>query len=235
MNIVRIFRHVACEGPGYLAVVLERHHIPFETIHIDEGQPVPGDLEGVGALAFMGGPMSVNDALPWIEPELDLIRRAADRGIPVLGHCLGGQLISKALGGQIAANPVTEIGWHPVARSTTDVAEQWMGGLPPEFEVFHWHGETFSLPQGAEGILSNEHCARQGFVMGNVLALQCHVEMTAEMVTEWVHAYRDELEHPSEALQSAEQILDDLDGRIRGLQRAADRLYERWLEPLRNA
>ena len=112
MRPLTIFRHIACEGPAYLAAVLDRHAIPWQLVKIDENEPVPDTLDDCSGLVFMGGPMSVNDPLPWIERELSLIRRAQAENMPVLGHCLGGQLICKALGGTISANPVKEIGWH---------------------------------------------------------------------------------------------------------------------------
>ena len=98
---VAIFRHVATEGPGYFATYLSRHEIPWRVLKIDEGEPVPGDPREFSGLVFMGGPMSVNDGLPWIAPTLRLIHAAVDAGIPVLGHCLGGQLIAKALGKRV--------------------------------------------------------------------------------------------------------------------------------------
>ena len=113
MRPLTIFRHIACEGPAYLAEVLDHHAVPWRLVKIDAGEPVPDTLDDCSGLVFMGGPMSVNDPLPWIEQELALIRRAQAGNMPVLGHCLGGQLICKALGGTISANPVKEIGWHP--------------------------------------------------------------------------------------------------------------------------
>jgi GMP synthase-like glutamine amidotransferase len=232
MEPLWIFRHVDCEGPGYLADVLETHRIPWRLIAVDQNETIPASIEGCAGLVFMGGPMSVNDPLPWIEPELGLIRAAAQAGKPVLGHCLGGQLISKALGGQVGPNRVREIGWHPVDRADTTAATDWLGALPARFEAFHWHGETFSLPPGAQPLLFNENCAHQAFAMDSILALQCHVEMTEELVREWVARYADELSTPTPSLQSPEQITADLPNRISALKQHADILYRRWLRPL---
>jgi len=176
--------------------------------------------------------MSVNDPLPWINRELELIRQAHALGMPVLGHCLGGQLISKALGGIVNANPVREIGWHTVRKLHNQTAESWLGDLPSRMEVFHWHGETFSVPDHAETILESDHCTRQAFALGNTLALQCHVEMTAPMVREWASLYRRELDDLSPAVQPAESMMEDLPGKIAAAQQIADRLYLRWLRPL---
>ena len=232
MKPLTIFRHIACEGPGYLDEVLEQYSIPYRLVRIDLNEAVPRDLEETSGLVFMGGPMSANDPLPWIRQELELIQAAQAQGMPILGHCLGGQLISKALGGTVATNPVKEIGWHPVRKSATADAADWMDGLPQEFILFHWHGETFSIPQGAAVILENDNCAHQGFACGNTLALQCHVEMTAPMVGEWASLYRDELVNVAATLQSAEEMTANLDTRIAAAQQIADRLYLRWLRPL---
>jgi GMP synthase-like glutamine amidotransferase len=232
MKPLTIFRHIACEGPGYLDEVLEQHSIPYRLVRIDLNEAVPRDLEETSGLVFMGGPMSVNDPLPWIGQELELIQAAQAQGLPVLGHCLGGQLISKALGGTVSANAVKEIGWHPVRKSNTPGAADWLADLPQESILFHWHGETFSLPEGAELILENDNCAHQGFAYGNTLALQCHVEMTAPMVGDWASLYREELVNPAATVQSREEMTADLDARIAAAQQVADRMYLRWLRPL---
>jgi GMP synthase-like glutamine amidotransferase len=232
MKPLTIFRHITCEGPGYLDAVLEQYSIPYRLIRIDLNEAVPRNLEGTSGLVFMGGPMSVNDPLPWIRQELELIQDAQVKDLPILGHCLGGQLISKALGGTVSANPVKEIGWHPVRKSNTPAAAEWLAGLPQESTLFHWHGETFSIPEGAEVILENDICVHQGFALGNTLALQCHVEMTAPMVREWASLYRDELVGTSATVQSLQQMTANLDIRIAAAQQVADRLYQYWLRPL---
>lgn len=176
--------------------------------------------------------MSVNDSLPWIEQELSLIRMAQAQDMPVLGHCLGGQLISKALGGVIRANPVKEIGWHAVRKCDNDMTEVWLNGVPDETTLFHWHGETFTIPEGAETVLENDNCAHQAFAIGNTLALQCHIEMTAPMVSEWAMLYADELNDSAPTVQSAEQMTTGLQDRVTAAQLVADIVYQRWLEPV---
>src|SRR3989338_10047944 len=104
MKPIAIFRHISNEGPGYLAEFLDERQIPWELIAIDAGDAVPHSAEAYSGLVFMGGPMSVNDALPWIPPVLALIRDAVAGDVPVLGHCLGGQLISRALGATVSRN-----------------------------------------------------------------------------------------------------------------------------------
>ncbi|MEK7734324.1 MAG: type 1 glutamine amidotransferase, partial [Pseudomonadota bacterium] len=121
MREIVIFRHAAHEGPGYLASYLDRRGLPWRLVRVDRRESPPDSLAGVSGLVLMGGPMSVNDRLPWIPPLLRLIREAVDKDIPVLGHCLGGQLMAKALGGRVTRSRVKEIGWLPV--ETVDNAE----------------------------------------------------------------------------------------------------------------
>lgn len=232
MKPVRIFRHIRCEGPGYFTTFLKKNNIPFELVRIDAGESPPPQIDDVSALVFMGGSMSVNDDLEWIHQEIALIQKAFKANIPMLGHCLGGQLISKALGGTISANPVKEIGWLPIQKIQNKQTDDWLAGVPDNSMAFHWHGETFSIPEGATSILKSQHCAHQGFVIDNTLALQCHIEMTDEMVREWVNLYKDELAEPSETVHTPEIITADLERNIQQLHVTADALYQRWLQPI---
>ena len=177
MKPIAIFRHSPTEGAGHFAEFLNAHAIPWQLIRIDAGETVPRNAQDYSGLVFMGGPMSVNDELPWIPFVMALIRDAVARDVPLLGHCLGGQLMSKALGGVVTKNPVKELGWGKVEVADNDVARLWFGDIR-QFDSFHWHGETFSLPQGAMHLLSSAHCANQAYAIGKHLAMQCHVEMT---------------------------------------------------------
>lgn len=233
MQEILVFRHAPHEGPGYLADYLNRHHLPQRLVKIDQGDRIPSSIDGVSGIVLMGGPMSVNDPLPWIPRVTQLIQLAVNAGLPVLGHCLGGQLISQALGGAITKNPVKEIGWLPVSRVDGDVANRWLDGLPNEFEVFHWHGETFSLPPGATRILASRDCTNQGFTIGKTLAFQCHIEMTAAMVREWAHAGSSELAPACVTVQSPQTMTVDLDARVVRLQKIADHFYDRWIQGLK--
>jgi GMP synthase-like glutamine amidotransferase len=233
MKKILIFRHAPHEGPGYLVEYLNRHHLPHRLIRIDQNDPIPPSIDGVSGLVWMGGPMSVNDPLPWIPPAMILIQQATAANLPVLGHCLGGQLISKALGGVITRNSVKEIGWLPVSRVDSPVANRWLDDLPPSFDVFHWHGETFSIPPGATFILASHNCANQAFVIGNTLAFQCHIEMTAEMVREWARVGTEELVPVCATVQNPATMTTELDARIKHLQSIADKFYDGWIQGLK--
>src|SRR3954469_10520783 len=236
MRPVGIFRHSRGEGPGYFATYLERRSIPSELVALDAGESVPRDPRRFSGLVFMGGPMSVNDALPWIPPVLELIREAVRKDVPVLGHCLGGQLMSSAFGGTVGEAPVKEIGWGEVRVADNAVARQWLGDVQ-EFLSFHWHGETFSIPPGATRVLENAHCANQAFAIGAHFGMQCHVEMTPELIRAWLGSGEEEmrLAAKSPGVQRAAEIERDMEARLDALHQIADRIYDRWTANLSKA
>ena len=232
MKPVAIFRHFPTEGPGYFATFLDSHSIPWQLIRIDSGEMPPSNPDQFGGLVFMGGPMSVNDKLPWIQPVLSLIAQAVEKNVPVLGHCLGGQLMSKALGGVVVSSPLKEIGWGEVQVADNPVARAWLGN-GSSFEAFHWHGETFTLPKRSTLLFSSPYCQNQAFALDMHLGLQCHVEMTEEMVLTWCETGAREITTGTgPGVQPLEAIQTDLARRIPVLNRVADRLYEKWISAL---
>lgn len=233
MKPVIVFKNVAHEGPGYLGDFLTQQNILWQTVNTGEINSLPPSILGYSGVVIMGGPMSVNDDLPWIAPLLDLIREAKNADIPLLGHCLGGQLISKALGGEVVENPVKEIGWGEVNISQNEVAEYWFGEIE-SFNSFHWHGETFSLPQGATHLLASTHCKNQAYSIGKHLALQSHIEVTAEMVKSWCELGVEELTQSamSPAVQQAEDIQQNLLLHCFFLNKVAKQVYGQWIKGL---
>ncbi|MDO8437414.1 MAG: type 1 glutamine amidotransferase [Nitrosomonadaceae bacterium] len=232
MKPVVIFRHSPIEGPGYLATFLDAHAIPWRLVKIDAGETLPAATGQFSGLVFMGGPMSVNDDLPWIAPALALIRQAVAGDIPVLGHCLGGQLMVRALGGVVSRSPVKEFGWGEVSVADNPIAREWFGDLSV-FEAFHWHGETFTLPVAATRLLSSRYCENQAFALGKHLAMQCHVEMTEEMVKAWCEVGSGETSGGSwPPVQSAEAMQQDMANRVAALNGIARHLYIKWVTGL---
>ena len=206
----------------------------MELIRIDAGDAIPAEVDKYSGLVFMGGPMSVNDDLSWIPLVLNAIQEAVRLDIPVLGHCLGGQLMSKALGGAVGRNPVKEIGWGEVEVLDNALATEWFGDAPRQFLSFHWHGETFTLPEGATRVLESRYCANQAWVMGKHLAMQCHVEMTREMIETWCQVGADEIAAASSpAVQLPEQMAVGMDARLANLNGVAARLYTHWIAGLK--
>ena len=240
MKPVLIFRHAATEGPGYFTHFLDEHHIAWQLIKIDEGDPLPSALQDFSGVVLMGGPMSVNDDLPWIAPLLQIIREADLFGIPLLGHCLGAQLISKAFDATVTVNAVKEIGWSQVQVSQNEVERSWFGELEV-FNSFHWHGETFDLPLGAVHILASPNCHNQAYAIGKHLALQCHIEMTVPMVLSWCENGVAELAQAAASnapfyagVQQADDILENLPLHCFFLNKVARQVYTRWIEGLQD-
>lgn len=185
MSDILILTHAEFCPPGHLGAVLAERGLDFRVIRADLGELAGLDAERPRAVAIMGGPMSVNDDLPWLRDELALLRRFIERRIPLIGHCLGGQLLARALGATVRQQPYTEMGWQPMQRESRD--SPWLAGLPERFSIFQWHGDAFDLPQGAERLLSSPWCENQGFSWGgHVLGLQGHPEMTEELVRRWI-------------------------------------------------
>ena len=239
MKPIAIMRHAPSEGPGFFSDFLDQQGLPWQLHALDSGAALPASARECSGLVFMGGPMSVNDDLPWLPPALTLIREAVAAGIPVLGHCLGGQLMSKALGGQVMRNAIKEIGWGPVevVEDGSGLAGQLFGADLTRFDAFHWHGETFSIPPGATRVLSSQHCANQAFVLGNHVALQCHIEMTGAMVRDWCGLGLSEIDAAaaSPAVQTAQAMQQDLQHRVEALHGVAHRVYSHWIKGLQTA
>lgn len=228
MKPIVICRYAPHEGPGHFATYLSARNLPWRILKIDEGEPLP-DAHEIAGLAMMGGAMSVNDRLPWISPMIALIRTCVAADVPVIGHCLGGQLLAKALGASVTRNPVKEIGWGEVQVLHTPTAALW--GPTATFLSYHWHGETFSIPDGAVRVWASVHCANQAFAFGKHFGMQCHVEMTPEMIETWcetgAHEIGDNL-GVSPAVQRPADMREDLAARLEALHAVADRVYDRW-------
>lgn len=192
-----IVQHVSCEGPGLLADALFQDGWELDLRCMDApGAILPEKLDGYNALVILGGPMGAyeEEAYPYLYRVQQLIREAAGKRVPTVGICLGGQLIARALGAEVKPNPVKEIGWYPVRLTAAGRQAALFAGLPPEFPVFQWHGDTFALPEGAILFAQGETCQNQAFVYQNCAwALQFHLEVTPQMVAHWASVYEDEL------------------------------------------
>ncbi len=177
---ILVFRHETWEHLGHFAQVLDGLGISFQ--YQDLGEPAPGgDYDGV---IVLGGPRSAND--PEMAGELDAIGTALKAGVPMLGICLGSQLIAKALGARVYRNDGLEIGWAPVYLTDAAKKDPVFRSIPSPSTFFHWHGETFDLPDGAEWLARSERTRHQAFRYGDhVYGLQFHPEVTAEMIADW--------------------------------------------------
>lgn len=182
---VLVFRHVPFEGAGRIASVLAQRNIELEYADRYVPSAATPDISAYAALIFLGGPMSANDDLPYLQQEMEWISQAAARDQPVLGICLGAQLMARSLGARVYRNPEKEIGWFDLHFTQAAARDALFAGVP-KATVFHWHGETFDLPQGAEWLASSVRCRHQAFRFGKKqYGLQFHLEVTPGMISDW--------------------------------------------------
>lgn len=243
MKPIVIVQHEADAGPGHFERYLSQRNLPQETVRVFAGDSMPRSAERYAGVCSLGGSVSANDDLPWIDEELALMRNADQLGVPIIGHCLGGQLLAKALGVPVTRNPMKEIGWSEVEVDDAELAHEWIGD-EPAFELFQWHGDTFALPTGAQRFLTSRLCANQAFVFEREscahLGMQFHVEMTPQLVLSWATdpAGKREIDEALKrqggaGVQRCEDMLHDLDRRTQRMGVIADRIYDRWIRGLR--
>jgi GMP synthase (glutamine-hydrolysing) len=180
------FRHVLFEGPGLIEDALQARGVAFDYCDLFQPGAALPDIHAYDGLIFMGGPMSANDNLPFLAREMRLIEAAAVRGQPVLGICLGSQLIAKAMGARVYRNSEKEIGWFEIELTEAGRRDRILRSLAPSETVFHWHSDTFDLPPGAEWLARSARTPHQAFRLApSVYGLQFHLEVTPAMIVDW--------------------------------------------------
>ena len=207
---VHWLQHADFEDLGYIAPWLAARGdaVSCTRLHAGENPPPPDSFDW---LIVMGGPMNIYEYAhyPWLKDEKALIRAAIADGKRVLGICLGAQLLADVLGGQVARNMRTEIGWFPVRMNAAGRAAKVFADFPEMFDAFHWHGDTFAIPPGYDGLMSSEACANQAYASrdGRIVGIQFHLEVTAANARVWFEHERPE---PSRYVQTPEEILREL-------------------------
>ena len=233
MKPVLILQNLSYDGPAYLGHWLEREGLPYEVFDSERGEAYPQHIDPYCALAVLGGEMSATDPTPSLRQAEALLLQALSANLPVLGHCLGGQLMARALGARVHESPAPEIGWQTMQVIDSPSARAWFGDVR-EAVVYHWHSEAFELPAGAELLASSAACPHQAFALGpRQLAMQFHVELDSEKLAVWAASrdpkfLRQQQEHAT--VQSGAAMLVQAERALPEQQRMADRIYRRWLD-----
>ena len=245
MRPIAIVQHEADVAPGNFELHLQARGRPYQLIRLHAGDAVPASAATFAGICSLGGNMSVNDDIPWIEPEIALMRDADARGVPIIGHCLGGQLLARAFGAPVTRALHLELGWGRVAVEDAALAREWLGDDVDAVEFFQWHGDTFALPDAARRVLTGSWCANQAYVVQRPgyahVGMQFHIEMTPDLVRLWAAdptaAHEAEAERRrtgGPAVQSPQEMLVDLESRAARMYRVAAHLYDRWLTGTRD-
>jgi GMP synthase-like glutamine amidotransferase len=189
MEEVLVFQHDPFEDLGFFGEVLEKQGAEYRVVRLFHGEMPAEEWEHVRALIILGGPMSVDeeDGFPFLRWEKRIIRAAIDEAVPILGICLGAQLIATTLGTPVFHGPVREIGWTPISITPHGQVDSLLGYLPENATVFQWHGDGFDLPAGAIRLASSAHYGTQAFRLGKTIyGLQFHLEVTPPMIERWI-------------------------------------------------
>ncbi len=228
MNLnIHYLQHVPFEGLGSMEPWFRKggHRISSTPLYLNQDLPAPEDLDW---LVVMGGPMGVHDESrhSWLKNEKRFIESAMKAGSIVLGVCLGAQLIADVLGARVFGNRHREIGWFPIQFSKHIEKSAFQGVFPSEIEAFHWHGDTFDIPESATLLASSEACAHQGFIVEDrILGFQFHLETTPESADALIDNCKNELDG-SRYVQSETEILSD-PGRFNKINQVMIRVLER--------
>ena len=189
MSEVLVIRNTSIEGPGYLGELLNNDGFAIHSVNAKH-EKLPD--KNYSFVVILGAPESANDDLPYLQEEQKLIKKTVDDDIPVLGICLGSQLIAKTFGGKVYRGPKKEIGFYHDLR--IDNNSKLFSGFTNPFTVFHWHGDTFDLPEQAVRLVHSENYPNQAFQINSAVGLQFHLEVNAEMVNLWLDKTQEKLQ-----------------------------------------
>lgn len=224
--------HAATETLGIIEPLLKEAKLPFKACNLHAGDTLPTDANSIDGLIVMGGPMNVDEThlYSYLAPEIKLIENVIAAGKPVLGICLGSQLIAKALGEKVYANEHREVGWHPVHLTSAGHEDALFAGSPSHFNVLHWHGDTYNLPSGATHLAFSGKCENQAFRYGNnVYGLQFHLEVDPAMVKSWIQA-NGSAEYIRGADENPEKILATTDSEFHRLEPLAKKIFKNFFD-----
>ncbi len=240
---VLVLQHLPDDGPGYLGQWLDTQGIRWHVFCADDGEVYPASVHGYRGMAVLGGEWSANDERPSLRHAEALMREADALGVPIIGHCLGGQLMARAFGGKVERAMQPEIGWMPLNTASSAAARYWFGEsvlsagidtVANDHRVYQWHRDSFvTLPPGAELIASSPACMHQAFVIGPHLGMQFHIEITAEKIGLWMAepgaSFQRLVERWPESVQSLEAMASSSARYLGSSHALADRIYGAWL------
>lgn len=227
MRTVYVLQHTPSETLGTIAAALPTDVRP-QYVRSYAGEPVPRSLDGTAGLIVMGGPMGVYEAsrYPFLSDEMRLIEAAIRDGTPVLGVCLGSQLIAAALGAEVKKGPQKEIGWYPIELTEAGEHDPLWRGTPRRFVAYVWHGDVFDVPRGASSLAASALTSCQAFRYGGgVYGVLFHMEVTAAIIADMVMAFADEL---VEAGVAGESVRQGAAAHLQPLQEIGSTVFERW-------
>jgi len=230
MDSILVLQHTTVETLGTIEHAIRSQGMSSKYIRPFMGEPIPKTIAGAPALVVMGGPMGVyeNKYYPYLQDEIRLIEEAIRFDKPVLGVCLGSQLIAAVLGSSIYKGVKKEIGWHSVSLKTVGLQDKLFKAIPRSFVPFHWHGDVFDLPSDTVSLAYSSLTKHQAFLYGDrVYGLLFHLEVTKDLVTGMVNDFSDELE--DEGLDG-EDILAKATRKLASLSRIGETLFDRWAE-----
>lgn len=230
--MIYILQHIECETLGTFESVLQKKNLTYRYIRPFQGEPVPNDLNDMEGLIIMGGPMGVyeEDQYPYLSDEIRLIKETLRRAKPVLGVCLGSQLLAHTLGAPVTKAKKKEIGWFSVYLTEDAKSDSLFSGVSSPLSAMHWHGDVFDLPKGAAALASSDLTKYQAFRYGkNAYGILFHLEVTKPMIEAWTLRFRAELE--SEHLDPA-AILKAGDRHFNSLEKAGTLIFNRWADLL---
>ena len=232
MAKVWVLQHHPAENLGAIAEALESAALAWQYVRVFDGHPVPKDMKGAGGLIVMGGPEAVYqlDRYPYLRDEIALIENALKAGRPVLGVCLGSQLLAAALGATVRRAAHKEIGWYPVRLRPEAKDDRLLCGAPEEFVACHWHSDIFDLPAGAVALASSELTEMQAFRYGdNAWGLLFHAEMTQRIVAALVSEFGEGLKRVG---IDGDEILAAAPRHLAALSNIAETIFGRWAAPI---
>jgi GMP synthase (glutamine-hydrolysing) len=226
---VLVLQHMGCEGLGSLEGFFDKQGIDHTHVALHAGEKIPADWDRYNGIIILGGPMNVyqENEYPFLAEEDVIIKKALANLKPMLGICLGAQLIAKAAGAKVLTGHRKEIGWYNINLTGEGRDDLLFNGFPKSFKVFQWHGDTFNIPAKGTKLASSEIFPNQAFRVGNAYGLQFHIEVTESIILDWLKEYDKEIGDLDYI--DPKEIVSDTKRRSKDLLKLADKAYANFL------